>query len=1502
MPLLSVGGGQASAAASSWPLIDGNGVNGINQFTYNHANVPTIAVYKNEVYAAWVESNQSGSKTVNKIRVKKLIGAIWTSIDGDGMNYNLEKNANNPTMMVFNGKLYLAWEEMSIPYSQIKVKSYDGFGWTEVVEGNGLNITPEKEATAPALVVFDNALYAAWQEKNDADVLQIRVKKYEGNKSWTSLDQGGQKGLNRNEAISGLYPAMAVFQGSLYLTWVESNGNSGQIRVNRYDGDKNWTSVDGDSANGLNMVDYYNGNKPSMAALDDFLVVIWEEAPVRSTDSKIRAKRYNGTGWEKAEGSSTYGLNRYDGFQVREPALIAFNNELFATWQELKYGTIIYQIRVRKYDGGEWTFVDGGGNDGLNKNVGEAAIDPAIAAGNSELFVTWQEKSPEAGKYNQIRVAKYIAPAVRSVTLNLASATVVQGGIRQLLATVDAVGGANNTVTWSSSGVDQKVTVDGTGKVSVAADAVPGDYTITATSVFDAGKQGTATITVTPAPAVHSVSIDPASASVMQGESKELSASVVAVGGANNTVTWSSSGVDQKVTVDGAGKVSAAADAVPGDYTITATSVFDGSKQGTATITVTIAPAIHSVSIDPSTASVMQGESKELSASVVAAGGATPSVTWSSNGVDQKVTVDEAGKVSAAADAVPGDYTITATSVFDASKQGTATITVTAAPAIHSVSIEPSAASIMQGGSKQLSASVVAAGGADEAVTWSSEDGGGQVTVDNTGNVTAAPETIPGVYTITATSVFDASKKGTATITVTEAYSYSIAPISDQTLTPLTLGYTAGTQESRPVSIANTGTGALANLSVTLSGANASDFVVTPPDSALVGGASTSFGLAVKDGLPANTYTATVTVAADHLAPVSFVVTQAVHLPNAPANPQDLAALGGDRLATLGWSPVPNATQYRVYMAADPNPSDFAEVATVTSATYGAFNLVNGTTYYFIVKSENPGGLSAASNLVAVTPSAVPGAPTEVTAAAGKGRAVITFTPPSETGGSPITGYEVIVSPGNAVVAGGSSPITVTGLTNGVSYTFTVKAINGAGKSAASAESNAVVPTAPPADNGGSSPSQSQPSAPTAPGAADETGVDILVNGKVENAGAAKVSERGDRTVMTVAVDEKKLGDKLAAEGRHAVVTIPIGKPFDIVVAELNGRMIKNMEDKQAVLEFKTDYATYTLPANQIRIDSISAQAGSAAALQDLRVRIEIAVPTADELKVAENAAAQGRFELVARPLGFTVSAVYGEKTVEVARFDVYVERTIAIPEGIDPSKITTGVVVEPDGTVRHVPTKVRQIDGKYEAQINSLTNSLYAVVWHPLEFGDAEKHWAKEAVNDMGSRMIVDGIGNGMFAPDREITRAEFAAIVVRGLGLKPENGATPFSDVKSEDWYGSAVHTAYAHGLISGMGDGTFRPDDKVTREQAMLILSKAMAITGLKEQLPERPADGALRSFEDAAAVASWALGGVADNLQAGVVSGRAGNILAPKDYMTRAETATMIRRLLQKSDLI
>jgi len=95
-----------------------------------------------------------------------------------------------------------------------------------------------------------------------------------------------------------------------------------------------------------------------------------------------------------------------------------------------------------------------------------------------------------------------------------------------------------------------------------------------------------------------------------------------------------------------------------------------------------------------------------------------------------------------------------------------------------------------------------------------------------------------------------------------------------------------------------------------------------------------------------------------------------------------------------------------------------------------------------------------------LAPASVPGAPTIGTATAGDGQATVSFAAPSNTGQQPITGYTVTAAPGGATAHCAASPCTVTGLTNGTAYTFTVTATNGVGTGAASASSNSVTPTA----------------------------------------------------------------------------------------------------------------------------------------------------------------------------------------------------------------------------------------------------------------------------------------------------------------------------------------------------------------------------------------------------------------------------------------------------------
>ncbi|MBF0512022.1 MAG: fibronectin type III domain-containing protein [Candidatus Omnitrophica bacterium] len=178
-----------------------------------------------------------------------------------------------------------------------------------------------------------------------------------------------------------------------------------------------------------------------------------------------------------------------------------------------------------------------------------------------------------------------------------------------------------------------------------------------------------------------------------------------------------------------------------------------------------------------------------------------------------------------------------------------------------------------------------------------------------------------------------------------------------------------------------------------------------------------------------------------------------------PAPPTTVTASAGNGQATISFSGASAngsaITQYTV------TSSTGGKTATGTASPITVTGLTNGSAYTFTVTATNSIGTSvasAASN--SVIPVGLPSPPTIVTASAGNAQATISFSG-ALANGSAITQYTVTSSTGGRIATGTMSPITVTGLTNGTAYTFSVKATNGVGMSVASAASNSVTPQAP---------------------------------------------------------------------------------------------------------------------------------------------------------------------------------------------------------------------------------------------------------------------------------------------------------------------------------------------------------------------------------------------------------------------------------------------------------
>jgi hypothetical protein len=183
--------------------------------------------------------------------------------------------------------------------------------------------------------------------------------------------------------------------------------------------------------------------------------------------------------------------------------------------------------------------------------------------------------------------------------------------------------------------------------------------------------------------------------------------------------------------------------------------------------------------------------------------------------------------------------------------------------------------------------------------------------------------------------------------------------------------------------------------------------------------------------------------------------------------------------------------------------------------------------------------------------------------------------------------------------------------------------------------------------------------------------------------------------------------------------------------------------------------------------------------------------------------------------------------------------------------------------------------------------------------FGDIKGHANKNAIEALAARGIINGMTETAFQPNSSMTRAEFAAIVVRGLGLTPKE-VTVFKDIKSGTWYSGYIGTAYTYGIVKGTSDTTFTPNSTITKEEAAAMVARAAVLCGLDTELSESEINAVLADFGDSGQVSSWAKGTLAYCCSSGIIDQTQN--LQPKKAILRCEIAQMLYNMLVLAELI
>jgi hypothetical protein len=352
--------------------------------------------------------------------------------------------------------------------------------------------------------------------------------------------------------------------------------------------------------------------------------------------------------------------------------------------------------------------------------------------------------------------------------------------------------------------------------------------------------------------------------------------------------------------------------------------------------------------------------------------------------------------------------------------------------------------------------------------------------------------------------------------------------------------------------------------------------------------------------------------------------------------------------------------------------------------------------------------------------------------------------------------------------------------------------------------------------------------------------------------------------------------------------SVKVNIPASALVDAVNGL-------PEASVIVQTDFGSYKVPVQALGLAKLAEKLG--VHVGELTISIVIDKVAGNMANLLSEHASQAGLTLLAPAWDYSIVAQANGQSIEITDFgSTYVERTFMLP-GASNSQTTTALLFNPDtSTFQFVPSLFISNGGNTEVVIKRNGNSIYTVASGSRTFEDIQGHWAQADIELLAAKRIINGVAFDSYAPNNPITRAEFTAILVRSLGLSSPDTAPAFSDVATGDWFADAIATAADAGIIAGYRDGSFKPNQRITREQMAVMLFRALNYVN-KSVAATEINDKVLAKYSDNGSISAWAKHAVAELLIAQIIKGKSDAVIAPVADASRAEAAVMIKRLLQ-----
>lgn len=410
----------------------------------------------------------------------------------------------------------------------------------------------------------------------------------------------------------------------------------------------------------------------------------------------------------------------------------------------------------------------------------------------------------------------------------------------------------------------------------------------------------------------------------------------------------------------------------------------------------------------------------------------------------------------------------------------------------------------------------------------------------------------------------------------------------------------------------------------------------------------------------------------------------------------------------------------------------------------------------------------------------------------------------------------------------------------------------------------------------------------------------------VDSNGVLRANKKGSATITTVyegrTATSEIVVNNVDVPVSPPIVTTPVEKTIsDILKAAKDGKAIidagkdlnisfptnaSELIGSKGLVEVKIAGVVLTIPS------SVFAQLQEAMPKAQEKSEIILTVKSMTDHAAAEllanvNLNKNTNIRLASDIFDFSLAIKSDDQILSVKQFAAPIQVQFQIIKDAN-RKRTSVFHMKDDGSLERLGLSWNKEGTVVTAMLNHF--SKYAALEINKSFEDMKNHWADTVVGDLAALGIVQGVSDSRYEPEKQVSRAEFSALLVRALDLKAKT-KSPFIDVPSDAWYADEVAAAYEAGLVLGTHKDRFSPNAKLTREQMAVMLKRAWEF---KEQAALSLDSNNL--FSDENQISEWAKSAVHGLTEAGLLKGRMNNKFEPRALASRAEVAQVLHNLL------